>query len=137
MHELGIVIEIIRIAERRAREEKANKVTRIVLQIGQLSALVPELVEVCYPAAVCDTLLSDAELRIEVLPANAICRNCKKVFNVVDHEYQCPVCESRNWELLCGRKVIIKEIQISYAQVEQLLSTPGGYNPVREECLAQ
>ena len=78
MHELGVVIEIVRIADRRAREEKASKVTRIVLQVGQLSVLVPELVEACYPAAVCDTLLSDAKLRIEMLPANAI-PNCKGI----------------------------------------------------------
>ena len=112
MHELGVVLEIVRIADRRAHEEKANKVTRIVLQIGELSPLVPELVGVCNPAAVSGDLHSDAELMIESLPANAICRNCKKVFYVVHHEYQCPVCESRNWELLSGKEVIIKEIQI-------------------------
>jgi hydrogenase nickel incorporation protein HypA/HybF len=112
MHELGLVLEIVRIAERRAREEKAAKVTRIVLQIGELSALVPELLEACYPAAVYGTLLADAELSIETLPANAICRNCKKVFNVIDSKFKCPVCEAGKWELLSGREVIIKEIQI-------------------------
>lgn len=112
MHEMGVVIEIVKIADDKAKEEHAHNVKRLVLQLGQLSTLVPELVEACYPAAVYDTLLENAELRIEVIPANGICLKCRHVFKVVENEFVCPECGSEEWDLLSGKEIIIKEIQV-------------------------
>ncbi|MFX4263420.1 hydrogenase maturation nickel metallochaperone HypA [Pelotomaculum propionicicum] len=109
---MGVVIEIVQIADAKAKEEHARKAKRLVLQLGQLSALVPELVEACYPAAVTGTLLENAELKIEVIPANGLCLKCRRVFNAVEKEFRCPECGSEEWDLLSGKEIIIKEIQV-------------------------
>ena len=74
MHELGIVIEIIRIAERRAREEKATRLRALCCRSGSSQRGAAPGSVLSWGGS--DTLLSDTELRW-MLPANAICRNCK------------------------------------------------------------
>ncbi|WP_027308445.1 hydrogenase maturation nickel metallochaperone HypA [Caloramator sp. ALD01] len=110
MHELGVIIEVVKYVEDFAKKNKLTKIDTLVLQIGELSAMIPRYIEACYPAAVDGTMLQDTQLKIEILPANAICRECGSVFNVIQNNKVCPKCKSEVWELLCGREFMIKEI---------------------------
>ncbi len=110
MHELGIIAEVVRVVEDIARQQQLTKVDTLVLQIGELSSVVPYYVEQCYPAAVYGTMLENTRLRIEVLPGNARCRECGKVFNLLKSRRVCPDCQKASWELLSGREFAIKEI---------------------------
>ncbi|WP_027633732.1 hydrogenase maturation nickel metallochaperone HypA [Clostridium hydrogeniformans] len=110
MHELGVVIEVIKTVENFARKNALTKIDTLVLQIGELSSMIPRYIEACYPAAVDGTLLKDTKLKIEILPGNAICKKCNKVFNLLENNGNCPNCESKEWDLLCGKEFMIKEI---------------------------
>ena len=110
MHELGVVIEVVKTVERVALEQNLKEIDTVVLQIGELSSMIPKYVEQCYPAAVDGTILENTKLEIEILPGNALCKDCKKVFRLIEHRHQCPTCNTRNWELLSGREFFIKEI---------------------------
>lgn len=110
MHEIGVVIEVIKKVERFANLNAVTEVDTLVLQIGELSSMIPRYVEACFPAAIQGTILEKAELRIEVIPANAICKDCQSVYNVIEHKKLCPKCNGDRAELLSGREFIIKEI---------------------------
>lgn len=110
MHELGVVIEVVRTVEEFAKKNGVTKIDTLVLQIGELSSIIPQYVEACYPAAVDGTLLQETKLKIEILPGNAICKKCNKVFNLIENNKKCPNCGSEDWELLCGKEFMIKEI---------------------------
>ena len=110
MHELGVVIEVVKAVEGIARERGLSRVDTIVLRIGELSSMVPRNIEECFPAAVDGGALEGTKLRIEVVPGNARCRACGKVFGVVREKGLCPACGSRGWELLSGKEFTIKEI---------------------------
>lgn len=110
MHELGIIAEVVRVVEEIARKQQLTKVDTLVLQIGELSSVVPYFVEQCYPAASYGTMLEKTRLEIEVLPGNGRCRACGKVFNVLENHRGCPTCGGTAWELLGGREFLIKEI---------------------------
>lgn len=110
MHELGILINVIDTVEKIARKNGLSKIETLVLQIGELSSIIPRYIEACYPAAVDGTFLQDTKLRIEILPGNAICNSCNKVFNLIENNNKCPNCGSTEWEILCGKEFIIKEI---------------------------
>lgn len=110
MHELGVVFEIIKTVEGIAQENALTKIDTLVLQIGELSSMIPQYIEACYPAAVDGTMMQDTKLKIEILPGNGMCRNCQQVFNVKANEGQCPNCGEKNWELLSGKEFMIKEI---------------------------
>ena len=53
---------------------------------------------------------SGYELKIEILPGNGICKECNKVFNLIENNNTCPKCGSKHWEVLCGKEFMIKEI---------------------------
>ena len=110
MHELGVVIEVVKTVENFAKKNGLTKIDTLVLQIGELSSMIPKYIEACYPAAVDGTLLQDTKLKIEILPGNAICKKCNKVFNLIENNNKCPNCGSEDWELLCGKEFMIKEI---------------------------
>ncbi|MHB9944194.1 hydrogenase nickel incorporation protein HypA [Clostridium botulinum] len=110
MHEVGIMIEVIKNIENFARINRLTKIDTLVLQIGELSSVIPRYIEACYPAAVDGTLLQDTKLKIEILPGNAICKKCNKVFNLIENSNKCPNCISKDWEILCGKEFMIKEI---------------------------
>lgn len=110
MHEVGVVIEIVKTVEDLAIKNGLTKIDTLVLQIGELSAMIPKYIEACYPMAVDGTMLQDTKLKIEILPGNGICKKCSKVFNLLDSDKKCPKCESKEWTLLSGREFMIKEI---------------------------
>ena len=110
MHELGVVFDIIKTVENIAKINGLTKIDTLVLQIGELSSMVPKYIEACYPAAVDGTLLHNTKLKIEVLPGNGKCKKCNKVFNLIEHNSKCPNCKSGDWELLSGKEFMIKEI---------------------------
>jgi hydrogenase nickel incorporation protein HypA/HybF len=110
LHELGILIDVIHKVEKIAIENKLTKIDTLVLQIGELSSMIPRYIEACYPAAVDGTLLQETKLKIEILPGNALCKKCNIVFNLIEHNTKCPSCGTKDWELLCGKEFMIKEI---------------------------
>jgi hydrogenase nickel incorporation protein HypA/HybF len=110
MHELGVIIEVVKTVEQFALEKGVTKIDTLVLQIGELSPVIPRYVHAVYPAAVDGTLLQDTKLEIEILPGNALCKGCGTVFNVLKHQGICPRCSGKDRELLGGREFFIKEI---------------------------
>jgi len=110
LHELGVVIEVVKTVEKVAQDNKLTKIQTLVLQIGELSSMIPRYIEACYPAAVDGTILQNTKLEIEIVPGNAICKQCNNVFNIIQCGGVCPSCQSESWELLCGKEFMIKEI---------------------------
>jgi hydrogenase nickel incorporation protein HypA/HybF len=114
VHELGVVMNIIETVERFMRENRVEgRIETLVLQIGELSSMIPRYIKAVYPAAACGSALEGAELRIEILPGNARCSCCGKVFNVLANKGVCPACGGKETELLCGKEFFIKEIAVT------------------------
>lgn len=110
MHEIGVLFEVVKSVERFALENDVQKIETLVLQIGELSSMIPKYMKTLYPAAVEGTILEDTKLEIEVLTANGLCTNCKKVFKVIQNNGACSECGSKDFELLSGKEFFIKEI---------------------------
>ena len=66
--------------ERVALQQQLSEIQTLVLQIGELSSMIPHYVEECFPAAADGTLLENTRLEIEILPGNALCGHCRKVY---------------------------------------------------------
>lgn len=110
MHELGVIINVVKTVENFATRNGLTKIDTLVLQIGELSSMIPRYIEACYPAAVDGTIMKDTKLKIEILPANGRCKKCSKVYNLLENKSICPNCKSQQFEILGGREFLIKEI---------------------------
>lgn len=112
MHELGIVFHIIRSVEKVAAENDLEKVSAVVLELGEVSGVVPDYLTDCWRwAAAKSELASGSELRIETLPAVTRCGGCGAYYPTVAHGRTCPRCGSGDTWLLTGNEVNIKEIE--------------------------
>ena len=113
MHELGIVFYIIRDVKEVARENKVDKVKTVVMDIGEVSTIIPEYLTDCWRwAADKEELLRGCELIINTIPAVTYCENCGKEFGTVEHGKKCPHCGSDRTYLVRGNEVEIKEITV-------------------------
>lgn len=114
MHELNIMVEVVRIVEETAIEQNIEKISVIVLQIGELSSVVPQYVEEYFPIIVdMKQMFKDTKLEIEAIPGIVKCQKCKTEFNVVEQKGYCPKCGSFDKEIISGEEFFIKEIVIS------------------------
>lgn len=110
MHELDIVVHVVKTVQAFAVQNGLTKIDKLVLQVGELSGVIPRYIEACYPAVVDGTSLQETRLEIEILPGNARCKQCSKVFNLLQNEFECPSCGDQAWEILCGKEFLIKEV---------------------------
>ena len=112
MHELGIVFYIIRDVKKAAQEHGVEKVNAVVMNIGEVSTVVPEYLTDCWRwAADKEDLLRGAELKVNLLPAVSYCEDCGKEYPTVQHGRTCPFCGSGHTYLKTGNEVEIKEIE--------------------------
>lgn len=110
MHELGLLSAMVKTIEDIAREERLERIEKVVLQVGELSGVVPAYLESCYPAAVYKTFMEDTALELEIIPGIARCSRCGRQFNAVEADLKCPECGDVQLTACSGTELVIKEI---------------------------
>ena len=112
MHEVGIISAMLKTIEGVMEEEKLTKMEKIVLQVGELSGVMPHYMKECFPAAVYKTRFQDTKLELDIIPGIVKCNGCDLEFNGLKHDMTCPTCSNRHdFRRLSGDELIIKEIQ--------------------------
>lgn len=112
MHEMTIAISIVDIVSKKAKEENAEKINNVILEVGTLSGVMIDALEFCFEAATKNTLADGAELKINNVKAKAFCKNCNEKFYLQNDFTPCPKCNDINFELLEGRELNIKSFNI-------------------------
>ena len=112
MHEIGVVRQMCKTVMEFAAENQIQSISEIVVEIGELSLIIPKYVEDVYPLVVEDTMLKDTKLIIKEIPGLAECDECDEIFNVVEHKGYCPNCGSFEKTVLTGKDFNIKEVHI-------------------------
>ena len=114
MHELGIVFYIIRDVKQVAEENHVQHVSAVVMDIGEVSTVVPHLLSDCWRwAADKEDLLKGCELKVNLIPAVTHCDGCGHEYETVSYGKTCPKCHSENTWLLRGNEVEIKQIEVT------------------------
>lgn len=111
MHELGIMYHIVEKVLKAVEINQLSEVEAIVLQVGELSSVIPRYLHACFPAATDGTLLENTKLEIERLTANGICRRCSNVYPLFENKKTCPSCQSKEFEIIGGTDFYLKEIR--------------------------
>ncbi len=109
MHELAIVHGIVESVTERSG---GGRVLRIVLEIGELTAVLPDALRFCFDLAAEGTLAEGATLDIRPTEGLARCRECGCEIPVRRLYDPCP-CGSTNLELLRGDELRIKEMEVA------------------------
>lgn len=118
MHEITILVQLVNMVEKEAEINNiAEKIDTIVVQVGQLSSIIPRYLEEYYPNVTEGTLLKGSKIKVETIIANGMCHHCNKVFHIVENKGKCPICNRDDWEMLSGQEFILKEIRVKECKI--------------------
>lgn len=112
MHEMSIAQNIVEIIEEITKEQNAQYVTRVVVEVGELVAVVPDSLQFCYQALTAGTALEQSQLIIREVPAQARCNECGRSFHSDSLFFVCPHCQSTRVEIVQGQELKIKELEV-------------------------
>ncbi len=113
MHELGVVFHIMDALEEVAKENNVSHVQSVTVEVGEVSTVISEYLTDCWAWAIQKRpLLTDCDMKVEILPAVTWCDGCKTEYGTVAHGRICPHCGSEKTWLLRGNELNIKEIQV-------------------------
>lgn len=110
MHEVGIISSLVKTIEKIIQKEGMTEVERVVLEVGELSGVVPDYMEKCWPAATYRTFMEKTKLEMQVVPGIVKCKDCGELFNAVSCDLKCPRCQSEAMEILSGNDLIVQEL---------------------------
>ncbi|MDD3466998.1 MAG: hydrogenase/urease nickel incorporation protein HypA [Campylobacterales bacterium] len=112
MHEYSIVQNLIDLCEQNAEQNGASKVHKVVVGIGKLSSVEPELLKTAFDTFKLDTIAKDAELVIDRIGLSSKCSDCGCEFEPSLDNFLCAKCGSSNTRLISGDELLLLSLEI-------------------------
>jgi hydrogenase nickel incorporation protein HypA/HybF len=109
MHELSITRSVVAIVSEQAA---GRRVTRIRLEIGRLSAVVPDAIRFCFEICAAGTPAAGAALEIIEIPGLGCCNDCGARVRLNAPAGRCPRCGTASLRLIAGQELNIKEMEV-------------------------
>ncbi|MCX5873952.1 MAG: hydrogenase maturation nickel metallochaperone HypA [Deltaproteobacteria bacterium] len=103
MHELGIVQSILEIIEQQMEIHGAKKVSRVDLEFGAMTAVMPNAIEFAFQVLTKDSPVEGAELDIKILPIKAVCLDCHHEPVMETYTPFCPECSTGILNIIQGK----------------------------------
>jgi hydrogenase nickel incorporation protein HypA/HybF len=104
MHELSIVMEVVKQVEKLAKDNNVDKVKSVTVEVGEVSGVVKEYF--------LDAFKWMCELNYITIQAISYCTNCKKTYPTTKYAKECPYCHSDKTYLVSGKDFMIKDIKV-------------------------
>jgi hydrogenase nickel incorporation protein HypA/HybF len=112
MHEMSIAQSLMEILREEMTKHDAKVLKSVHLQIGQLSAIVPESLSFCFQIMVEGTEMEGAKLVMDVIPLRGTCPECRKEFEIQDYHFACPTCGSVKIETISGQDLAVVDMEV-------------------------
>lgn len=113
MHELTLLFGVAEQVERVTKENGIDHVDAVVLEVGEITPIVPEFLMDGYEVISDEfDFLRGSELIIERVRGMVRCRDCGAEYDVMEHKGVCPECGSYDKDILSGDGFSIKEVRI-------------------------
>jgi len=112
MHEFSIVSSMMMLIEDYARKYNAKAVSKVVVGVGRLSGVEPDLLKIAFDTFKEKTICENAELVIEIEDLTIKCRDCGKETEMGEKlSRKCPHCGSLNTEIVRGQDMYLKSLE--------------------------
>ncbi len=112
MHEMSIAQSLVELLREEMEKAGAHTLRSVRLEIGRMSAIVPDALSFGFQVMTTDTELEGAELIMDIVPLRGTCRECGGTFDIEDYAFYCPLCGGHEIDTLSGRELAVKEITV-------------------------
>lgn len=125
MHELAVCQGLLGEAARIAGQHGAARVTRLFVEIGDLSGVESELLERAFTVARAGTLAEEATLVLVRVPPRVRCTACGAETQVPANGLRCGVCDTWRVRVIDGEELILKRIELESTSIPSALRGEG------------
>ena len=112
MHEMALTESIVEIATDAAKKEGAEKVRRVLVDVGALSHVEPDALQFCFAAVSAGTIVEGAALEIDRIPGAGWCLDCRKTVAIAERYGACPECGRHHVQMTAGDELRVREIEV-------------------------
>ncbi|MBA3025649.1 MAG: hydrogenase maturation nickel metallochaperone HypA [Sulfurimonas sp.] len=112
MHEYSIVQSLLDSCEENATANAATKVTKVVVKIGVMSGVEPELLKTAFDTFKENTICDGCEFVLNIQPIVIRCNECLQTSTLNKLEYMCPECESLNLDVIDGEDMYLMQLEL-------------------------
>jgi len=112
MHEYSIVQSLLDQCEDNAKANNATKVTKVVVKIGVMSGVEPDLLKTAFDTFKEATMCKSCEYIQNLQPIVIKCHKCNKESTLSKNEYCCPNCESIELDVIDGEDLILMQLEL-------------------------
>lgn len=113
MHELSIVLGIIKIAEEEAAKNDASVIEEIELDIGELSGIEMTAFDFAWEQAIKSTLLESSKRTINHIAGEGRCLDCNLLFPMRQLYEPCPACGQYLIKTEKGKELRVKSLVLN------------------------
>ena len=113
MHEVSMMQSTLDIAIAQAKQNNANKIELVTMNIGALSGVIPEALEFAFDVLVRGTIAENAQLEINTIPIVCYCQHCDRNFQPETYICECPQCRQISNYVLTGKELELASISVS------------------------
>ncbi|MBT4287053.1 MAG: hydrogenase maturation nickel metallochaperone HypA [Deltaproteobacteria bacterium] len=110
MHEVSIMMSIIDTALDVAKQNDAQKITKITVEIGEKAGVVKDALEFAFETVTKETIATQANFEIITIPFKGQCISCDHIFTG-DNYLVCDKCGNLG-KMITGNELRIKSIEV-------------------------
>ena len=112
MHELALTEKMFQIVLNEAQAHQAKTVTKVTIAAGELSGIVPNSVETYFGLLAKGTIVENAVLEFNRVPARLFCIHCQKEFTKKASDFTCPDCGQLARLTDIGQECLVESIEV-------------------------
>lgn len=112
MHEYSIVQSLLDSCEEHARANNSSKVTKVIIKIGVLSGVEPDLLQTAFDTFKEKTVCDKAEFIINRQKVVILCLSCNEESILEKNEFSCPKCQSTHIKIMDGEDMFLMSLEM-------------------------
>jgi hydrogenase nickel incorporation protein HypA/HybF len=109
MHEMSMAQSILEIVSRHAA---GQRVTTVELKVGALRQVVPSALTFSFELISMGTSAEGAELRLDLIPAQGVCRACGATSRLPSFPLICESCGGFHLQIIAGEELTVESLEL-------------------------
>jgi len=112
MHEYSIVQALLDSCEEHAVKNDAKKVIKVMIKVGVLSGVEPQLLATAFNTFKEGTMCDGAIFELNHQKVIIECRECHDTNTLEKNEFLCPKCESKDVKVIDGEDMYLMSLEM-------------------------
>lgn len=119
MHEASLVESLLEQVRSLVTENGGGEVDVVEVEIGPLSGVEPDLVDLAFQRLAPEFGFPAARLTIRWVPLRVRCGSCGGEESLADFRFRCPRCGASDLRVLQGDAFVLQQIQLHDPEVKE------------------